>query len=171
MKNLSLYLFGALIMFPVLTMAQDKEVKRPDNIGVSDYDSFKNTSFDIKDESTTLKDNVMVIDKEVKEYAGIINTIGVDKLRNNLKALKESSDAVKKLNVRIGELKEQGQTLVEGAKNVKPRTKSPKAASNTKKSIKGLDLAKGDLSSIAGLLEEDIKLITDELKARGEPIE
>jgi len=170
MKKLILFLFLGLIFAPFLTMAQD-EVKRPKNIGVGDYDSFKNSSFDIKDESASLKDNVGQIDKEVKSYSGIMNTIGIEKLKANLKALKDSKDAVKKLTAKISELDDQGKALLEGVKNVQPRTKSPAAGKNTKASVKGLTIAKDDLKGVSSILEEDIKLISDELKARGEPIE
>ena len=61
--------------------------------------------------------------------------------------------------------------VLENAKNIKPRTKSPAATNNTKKSTKGLSIAKDNIKGVTGLLETDIKLITDELKSRGEPIE
>ena len=82
MKNLTILLIFGIIITPIILMGQD-EIKRPKNIGVSDFDSFKNTSFDIREESATLSENVGVIDNEIKNYAGIINTIGVEKLKTN----------------------------------------------------------------------------------------
>ncbi len=164
------YLLIALLLLPMVMLAQN-DVKRPKNIGNSDFDTFKNNSFDVKDESATLKENVTHIDKEIKTYSGIMNTIGVDKLKKNYKALKESQSAVKNLLAKLAELDEDGKRLAENAKNVKPKMKSISATNNTNKSLKGLKIAKTDLDEVKGLLETDIKLISEELKSRGEPIE
>lgn len=171
-KSILFVMFTCIFFLPGIMLAQDKEdVERPKDIGVSDFDNFKNTSFDIKDESATLKESVTHIDKEIKNYSGIINTIGVQKLKDDVKALYESQDAVKKLNEKIGKLDDQSKALLENAKNVSPKTKSLSATKNTDKSTKGLAIAKDDLKAVTNLLETDIKLINDELKARGEPIE
>ena len=171
-KSLVLLILLGLFISPGVMNAQDKEdVERPKNIGVSDFDSFKNSSFDVKDESASLKKDVTHIDNEIKTYSGVINTIGVQKLKENFKALIGIQKAIKELTKEIGELDEQGKSLLENAKNVKPKTKSPSATKNTKKSIQGLDIAKDNIKVVTELLETDIKIISDELKARGEPIE
>ena len=166
-----LFLIGIFITPGVLNAQEKKNVERPKNVGVSDFDSFKNSSFDIKDESATLKKNITHLDNEIKKYSGLINTIGVAKLKNDLKALRESSQAIKKLTEAIAKLDDQGKSMVENAKTIKPKTKSLGAVKNTNKSIKGLDFAKADLKSVTGLLENDLKVIIDELKKRGEPID
>ena len=176
MKKLAILLILGLIITPIIVKAQgdDKkkdEVKRPTNVGISNFDNFKNSSFDITDESSSLKKNVAIIDKEIKSYSGLMNTIGVDKLKKNFKALKESQVAIKKLTDRIGKLDNEGKILVQDAKNVKPKLKSVSATKNTNKSIKGLGVAKGEIKSVTALLNTDIKLISDELKSRGELIE
>ena len=171
-KSLVLLILLGIFIFPGVMNAQDKkDVERPKNIGVSDFDNFKNSSFDVKDESASLKENVTHIDNEIKNYSGVINTIGVQKLKENLKALQESQKAIRELSKEIGELDEQAKALLENAKNVKPKTKSISATKNTNKSTKGLGIAKDNLKVVTELLETDIKLITDELKARDEPIE
>jgi vacuolar-type H+-ATPase subunit I/STV1 len=169
MKQLiTMVLLGAFLI-PLSMYAQD--VQRPKNVGISEFDNFKNSSFDIKEESASLKADVKQIDDEVKGYSGVINTVGVDKLRTNLAALKGSKESVSKLNEKLGVLDEQGKTLVQKAKSVKPKMKSVGATKNTNSSVKGLNLAKDDLKAVGEMLDTDIKLITDELKARGEPIE
>ena len=169
MKKLIMLLAIGTFLSPAFMNAQD--VQRPKNMGNSDFDNFKNSSFDIKEESASLKKDVTQIDDEVKGYSGIINTIGVDKLRTNLAALRGSKESVSALNEKIGVLDEQGKTLLDNAKSVKPKMKSISATKNTNQSVKGLGLAKDDLKAVGGMLDADIKLITDELKSRGEPIE
>ena len=163
----------AILIFalsPFVLSAQD-DLERPKNIGVSDFDNFKNSSFDIKDESATLKESVTQIDNEIKNYSGVMNTISVEKIKTNLKALKDSKEAVATLTNRISSLDEKSKALLENAKNLKPKTKSIGATKNTNKSVKGLGIAKEDLKGVTDLLEADIKLLKDELTSRGEPIE
>lgn len=173
-KSFVFYILLSVFVSLGILQAQDeekKEVKRPKNIGVADYDNFKNNSFDILDESNSLQENVTHIDNEIKGYSGLINTIGVDKLKKNLAALKDTKSATETLLKKIGELAETGKELLTNVKSVSPKTKSLSASKNTKSSISVLDTSKGNVKSLSELLVADIKLITDELKSRGEVIE
>ncbi|MCR9250375.1 MAG: hypothetical protein NXI20_08110 [bacterium] len=158
------------ILIPVSLMAQD-DVDRPANIGDSEFDNFKNTSFDIREESFTLRESVTKIDEEIKNYSGVMNTIGVEKLKGNFKALLDTKTAIATIVNRIGELDNQSKDLLQNAKSLKPKTKSLKATKNTNASVKGLKLAKTDLDAVKEMLSANIELLTNELKSRGEPIE
>ncbi len=158
------------ILIPVSLMAQD-DVDRPANIGDSEFDNFKNTSFDIREESFTLRESVTKIDEEIKNYSGVMNTIGVEKLKGNFKALLDTKTAIATIVNRIGELDNQSKDLLQNAKSLKPKTKSLKATKNTNASVKGLKLAKTDLDAVKEMLSANIELLTSELKSRGEPIE
>jgi hypothetical protein len=172
-KFIKTVLILCLSVFAYVGYAQEeaKAPERPSDVGVSDFDSFKNTSFDIVTASENLKKNVGQIDKEVKTYSGVMNTIAADKLRGNLTALRGLNKETETLKLKIGELDNQGKELLGNAKTVTPKMKSIEATSLTKKSVKGLDFAKGNINNITTLLQTDMKLLTDELKARGEPIE
>jgi len=132
MNKLSIFLFACIAM-PLMIMAQD-DVSRPKNVGISDFDDFKNSSFDVREESASLNDNVSQLDSEIKNYSGVINTIGVDKLKKDLAALKGSKDAVKVLNDKIGDLDNDGKKMAENAKKVTPKMKSVSATKNTNQS-------------------------------------
>lgn len=171
-KTLPFLLLTCLSTMAFVSNAQEEKTpERPQDIGVGDFDTFKNTSFDIVTASDNLKKDVNQVDKEVKSYSGVLNTVAPEKLKANLKALRGFSKETEVLKEKISELDNQGKELLTNAKNVTPKMKSLDATSNTKKSVKGLDFAKGNLNSINTLLQEDIKLLSDELKARGEPIE
>ena len=173
-KSFVFYILLSVFASLGILQAQDeekKEVKRPKNIGVADYDNFKNNSFDVLDESKSLLENVTHIDNEIKGYSGIMNTIGVEKLKKNLTALTESKSSVEILLKKIGELAETGQGLLTNVKSVSPKTKSLSASKNTKTSISGLDTSKGNLTDLSNLLVADITLVTDALKSKGEIIE
>lgn len=168
----SLFILAAIVL-PGLLFAQDSEKapKRPENIGVSDFDSFKNGSFDILDESTSLKTDATRIDSEVKNYAATISSVTLDKLKTDFKALKGIAESSKALTAKIGDLDNQGKDLLAAAKNVTPRTKSPVATGNTNKSIKGLDASRKNLDAVSTLVTTNTKLLSDELKKRGETVE
>jgi hypothetical protein len=169
LRALSLALL-TLLVATTAVQAQDKP-KRPGDISVSEFDTFKNTSFDIVDASHNLKNNVTTIDNEIKNYSGVINTVAPDKLKKDLAALKGSKKEAETLADRISKLADQGKEMVGKAKDVTPKMKSLDATSITNKSIKGLDTAKGYLAGIGTLVDTNVTLITDELKKRKEPIE
>lgn len=171
MKNL---FFTVLILSSLATaslLAQDKTVSRPGDIGDSEFDNFKNNSFNVLEESTKLKNDLKTIDDEVKSYSGIMSTIATDKIKGNYKALTGIRKEVESVNANISELDDKGKDMVENAGKVTPKMKSIKATANTKKSVEGLEIAKGNLKSITDMLQEDTRLLADELKSRGEPIE
>jgi len=164
-------IFSLMLMMLAPAFVFGQDMNRPKDMGNSDFDDFKNSSFDIYDESFKLKQNVDHINKEVTEYSGIINTVGIDKLKNHYKALTETHSAIQELSQNIGELDEQSADMVSNAKDVSPKMKSLTATKNTNNSVKALGVAKDNLNAVRSTVESDIKLIKDELSARGEPIE
>lgn len=171
MKKILLAVLMLTLTLPGLTQTQDAPPKRPENMGVSDFDTFKNNSFDILDESTKLKTEATRIDTDVKSYSAGLASVSVDKLKADLKAIRQVGQSSKELSTRIGSLDEQGKELLASAKSVKPMTKSPAATNNTNKSIKGLDVSRKNLDQVTELVSTNTKLLTDELKKRGETVE
>lgn len=167
-KILSPFFF--LLICQILT-AQDQPPRRPDNIGVSDFDSFKNNAFDIVDESNRLKNDALRIDNEIKNAGSVLTSFSVDKIRQDIRALRGIKQSSEALVEKIGSLDEEGKALLSNARNVNPRTKAPAATSNTNRSIQGLDYARKNLKTVADLVESNTKKLADELKARGEDIE
>jgi Skp family chaperone for outer membrane proteins len=167
MKKFTLFL---LTLFATAAFAQDP-VKRPENVGIGDFDTFKNTSFDSQDESIDLNKNANKLDQEIKGYAGVLSTISVPKLKADLAALREIHQSQKALRQKLGSLDEQGKTLVSKAKEVTPKLKVPQATGNTNKSIKALEATRKNLDGVTGLITSNSKLLIDELKKRGETVE
>lgn len=168
MKTLNLV---ALLTLVLTFSIHAQDIEEPKDIGVAEYDDFKNSSFDIMKESATLNKSATTIDNEVKSYSGVMNTISIDKLKQNYKALKEGTEAVGTLSEELAELNGKSQDVLSSAKNIKPKMKSVGAVKNTNKSIQALDASKADLSATKELLSNNMKLIGDELKSRGEMIE
>ena len=160
-----------LLIVSISAFAQDEEevLQRPADIKVSDYDEFKNTSFDTYDESRKLVRNVAVIDNDVKNYAGVMKSVLTPKLLDDLKALVAIKNSSEALSAKIASLDEKGKDLAANSK--KAGLKAPAAGKNTNSSVSALNKSKGHLNTVTDMLNADMKLIKDELKARGEPIE
>lgn len=170
MKKNTLILLALFAFLATNLYAQDP-VKRPENVGIGDFDSFKNTSFDSQDESIKLNKDVNKLDQEIKGYAGVLSTISVPKLKTDLEALRGIHKSQKALREKLGSLDEQGKTLVSKAKDVTPKLKVPQATGNTNKSIKALEATRKNLDGVTGLITSNSKLLIDELKKRGEKVE
>jgi hypothetical protein len=172
MKKFIYFLFVLAVVAPQLTQAQDeKPPKRPDNVGASDFDTFKESSFDILDESAKLKTDATKIDTDVKAYAATISNASLEKLKADFSAIKGVSKSSKELSAKIGVLDEQGKSLLASAKDFSPKMKAPAVTNNTKKSISGLDFSKKNLDVVSGLVATNSKLLADELKKRGQTVE
>lgn len=160
-----------VLSVPGTLLAQDDAPKRPENMGVSDFDVFKNNSFDILDESAKLKADATRLDTNVKSYSAGLAAVSVEKLRADFKAFRGIGKSSKELSTRISDLNGQSKAMLDQAKSLKPMTKSPQATGNTNKSVKGLDHSKKNLDAVVALVDGNVKLLGDELKKRGESIE
>lgn len=124
------------------------DLERPDNIGVSDFDNFKNSSFDVYYNVGKLDVNLAKVEENLIVYKKDKANMDVNSLKSDVKSLNEINEAFPKLQGELKQLKGQGETMVKNAKNVKPKMKAPKAAKNTKKSVTALDKANAILDYI-----------------------
>lgn len=171
MKQVYMIMLAVALVSAAPLFAQDKAPTRPGDIGESEFDNFKNSSFNILEESTKLDENLKHIDEEIKTYSGVMSTVSTEKIKGHYKALTGVKGEVETINSNIGELDDKGKDMLANANKVTPKMKSIKATANTKKSVEGLDAAKNKMKSITQMLQDDMKLLGDELKSRGEPIE
>ena len=165
------YAIALIFAFVTTALLAQDPVKRPENIGIGDFDNFKNTAFDSQIESIDLNKNSTKLDQEIKGYAGVLSTISVPKLKADLEALRGIHKSQKALREKLGSLDDQGKSLVSKAKEVTPKLKVPQATGNTNKSIKALESTRKNLDGVTGLITSNSKILIDELKKRGETVE
>jgi hypothetical protein len=117
-----------------MVLAQD-DLEKPKDMGVSEFDEFKNNAFAIFKKSQDFK---KMVDEGQKFTADDVKA--VDDLKNDLAALQEKSEA-----------------LVKKAKDVKPMTKAPAATKNTQASVKALKRSGENLAYVTDNMvkEED----------------
>jgi hypothetical protein len=169
MKSCLTFLF--FLLFIAFVNGQDKPPKNPDNVGVAEFDTFKNNSFEIMNQSIRADSDIMRIDNEVKTYAGVMSQVNKDKLTKNYKAIMELNKYRKTLVTRVGELDDQGKAVLSSAKSFSPKTKSLTAVSNTNKALKALDLSRKHLTNSAVLMKSNAEILSKELATRGEKVE
>ncbi len=117
------------------------DLKRPDNIGDSDFDNFKNSAFDIYFNVGKLDENLKKVESNLVEYQKDKSNINIASLKSDIKSLNEINDGLAKLQNETATLKSKSETMVKEAKNITPKMKAPKAVSNTNKSVTALDQA------------------------------
>lgn len=156
------------IFFATLASAQDA---RPKDINVSEVDDFKNLSFDVLGNADTLKSSMTAIDNEIKTYSGVMNTMSLEKLWANYKAISGALASSTDLYAQIGQLIPQGSQVLETAKSIQPKPKSVPAVTSTNKSIKALNDSKASLDTVKDLMASNLTILKEELSSRGEIVE
>lgn len=161
-----------LLMFTAGALyAQDTPPKPPGDMGVDQFDAFKNNSFNIMNESIKTDKDITTLDNQVKSYSGSITNTSIDNLRADYKAVLDLSKVKKNLVDKIGQLDNQGKEVITAAKSFTPKLKSVTAVNNTNKAVQALDFSRKKLTNSGALLKADADLLTKELKARGEKVE
>lgn len=74
-----------LMIMPSILLAQDKEMKKPKDAGIAEFDEFKNKAFGIYKNSLKFKTMVDTGDKFTVE-----DVRAVDKLQEDARAMKDS---------------------------------------------------------------------------------
>lgn len=127
MKKFVVLLFASLFSWVLYAQEETKQMlEKPKDISILEFDDFKNSSFNIYEKSVHYK-----------------------KMADGDEGLKaEDVTEAKKLKDDVATLSKKADDLIEKAKNVKPKTKSPAAIKNTKKSVDALNAAKDNLKYI-----------------------
>lgn len=157
-------LFGMTFLFAGNVNAQDEkygDMERPNNIGVSNFDNFKNSAFDIYYNIGKLDVNLAKVEENLISYKKDADNINYQSLKSDVKSLNEINEAIPKLQSEVKGLKGESETMIKNAKNIKPRTKSPKAVGNTKKAVKALDAANDRAKILVDRQKIALKLATE----------
>lgn len=148
---LVLAIFGLTILFGNNLNAQDEkygDLERPANVGDSDFDNFKNSSFDVYYNVGKLDVNLKKVETNLISYKENPDNIDFNSLRSDIKALNEINAALPKLQSEITSLKGKSEAMVKGAKDFKPKLKAPKAIKNTNQSVTALDKANDRMKTL-----------------------
>jgi hypothetical protein len=117
------------------------DLTRPDNVGDSKFDNFKNSCFDIYFNVGKLDENLKKVETNLVEYQKDKSNINIASLKSDITSLNDIGASLIKLQGETTSLKNESQAMVKDAKNFTPKLKAPKAISNTNKSVTALDKA------------------------------
>lgn len=167
-KKFSKLFFAAIISFSFLFAgninAQDEQygdLERPDNVGNSDFDNFKNSSFDVYYNVGKLDVNLKKVETNLMSYKENPDNVDVSSVRADIKSLKEIGEAMPKLQSEITSLKGKSDAMVKGAKDFKPKLKAPKAIKNTNQSVTALDKANERMKTLVEDQKAALKTATE----------
>lgn len=137
-----------------------KALIKPADIGVADYDAFKNSSFSLKDEVLKTDKSYDQLSKEVVKYAKGGKKLTYKNVSSDLNKVKNIKTTVKALNDRVGSLAETGKKLSTGAAGVKPGNKVQQATTNTNTSLQAVDLSREILKGLTKKVDADMGTLT-----------
>jgi len=165
MKSLTcflfLLLFSAFYISGQTTKEEAQKLKRPGDCGVSQYDDFKNSSFNLLSELLKTDTNYEQIKGDISGYVEGEKEVTVDGVKGDITRLKKLKGSLESMDERVATLATDGNDLLQNATKVKPVTKVKAATDNTKDSMQAVDLSKKMIDEMSGQVEEDIKSLTD----------
>ncbi|MBN1251779.1 MAG: hypothetical protein JXR51_01175 [Bacteroidales bacterium] len=134
-------------------------LERPKDIGNSDFDGFKNNSFDTYFNTCKIEANLKEIEGNVEKYNADKENIDANALKSDLKSLTDINTSINGLREDLKTLKDKSENMASKAKTLTPKTKSLKAVQNTKKSTEAINQAKSKMPVIAQTNAELIKSV------------
>ncbi len=173
MKNLRFFatvlllVFSFTLVYSQTKREEAKKLTRPKPCGVCQYDEFMNSSFDLKDQVLRTDIDYDKLTSDIEGYISGDKAISIDAIKSDISKVKRIKESLKTFDDRVVELTKDGNELLEDATKVKPVTKVKPATSNTKDSLKAVDISKGLLGELGEKVEEDVKKL-EELLAKAE---
>jgi len=155
---------GLSFLFAGNINAQDEkygDLERPANVGNSDFDNFKNSSFDVYYNVGKLDVNLKKVETNLMSYKENKDNLDVASVKADIKSLKEIGEAMPKLQSEITSLKGKSDAMVKGAKDFKPKLKAPKAIKNTNESVTALDKANERMKTLVDDQKAALKAATE----------
>jgi len=168
LASLTLALAGTLSLMAQSLQEQSQALKRPADCGVTDYDAFKNSSFILKDDVAKTDKNYEQVTTDIGKYATSEKEVTVDNVNADINKVKDVKNSVKTFDDKVVQLTETGKTLSSNVTSIKPITKIKPATTNTKDSVKAVDLSRDILKGLSTKVDADLETLNGLLvKAEG----
>ncbi|MFI5202967.1 MAG: hypothetical protein ACHQF2_00610 [Flavobacteriales bacterium] len=137
--TLFLPVFFVLGAFTIAPEEEEKELKRPGNIGDSGIDDYVNQCFDNYEGVIATDKNLATIEKDLEKIEKDGNKIKSD--ADILKRLYAIQGEIRKRDDNIKGLDSRAAGVLQSAKDLKPVTKAPKATKNVNTATKALKIS------------------------------
>jgi hypothetical protein len=143
------------------------KLQRPKDCGVTDYDSFKNASFNLLGEVKKTDLNYAKVKTDIDGYLTGGKEATVDGVKSDINRMKAILKSIEDMDDRVKRLTEEGNDLLQNAKDVKPVTKVKAATSNTKDSIKAVDVSKDLMKELTETATGDLDKLVEKVTELG----
>ena len=159
-----IFVFSFVITSDAQTARDEaKKLKRPKDCGISDYDSFKNSSFKLLAEVLKTDVNYEQVKTDINGYLTGDQKPTVDGINADMKRLTAILKSIKVMDDRVANLTKDGNDLLKNAKSVKPVTKAKPASSNTKNSLKAVVASKDLMKELTTSVTGDVGALTKKM--------
>jgi len=145
------------------TMEKAKKLERPKDCGVSNYDHFKNSSFNLLEEVLKTDKNYKKTRTEIRGYLSgekEATRNGIDTEINKAKAVLKSVQA---MDERVKKLTADGNKLSHDIAGIEPPGASRQASYNTKTSMDAVHLSDNLMHAIADTVTLDIQVLVHKI--------
>lgn len=164
MKKITLSLLmilavSAVTVFAQTTVEQAEELKKPVDCGVDQYDSFKNSAFDLKDDLLKSTKNHEQLSADIRLYETGEREKNTINLAGDAAKMRQLKNSMGDFDDRVNTLASEGKGLADNVAKVKPITKVKQATENTKKSMKAVDVSKSLLKELKTNVEKDLETL------------
>ncbi len=162
MKTIFTLALAFMFAAPLFSQAkeEEKDLKRPGDIGDSEVDGFVNQSYDLYESTLATDKNLKTIEADLEKIEKEGNKIKSD--ADILKRLYAIQGEIRARDEKAKPLDNKAVEMAKHAKEIKPINKVPKATKNVNSATKALDKTKA-------MTPEQVKK-TDELLARAKKI-
>jgi hypothetical protein len=148
---------GTISIMAQTLQQQATALKKPADCGVTDYDAFKNSSFTLKDDVAKTDKNYETVSADIAKYASSEKPVTIDNVKADITKVKEVKTSLKTFDEKVVSLTETGKNLSSNVTKVKPITKVKPATTNTKDSVKAVDLSRDILKSLSSKVDVDME--------------
>ncbi|MCB9012796.1 MAG: hypothetical protein H6539_02015 [Bacteroidales bacterium] len=156
---LAILSFTSVSLFAQTLQEQAKALPRPADCGVADYDAFKNSSFTLKDDVVKTDKNYEEVTTDIAKYSTSEKPVTVANVKSDISRVKSVKSSLQTFDDKVVKLTDDGKSLTENVTKVKPVTKIKPATSNTKDSVKAVDLSRDMLKELGTKVDADLETL------------
>lgn len=167
MKTLSMlftFIFVLTAAFSQSVVEDAEKLKKPVDCGVGQYDAFKNSSFELKDDLLKSTKNHARLREDIAKYDTGEREKNAVNLGGDMAKMRQMKNSMGDFDERVNRLAGDGKTLAENVTGVRPVTKVKQATDNTKTSMRAVDLSRDLLKELKTNVDKDLEKLEKYMK-------
>jgi hypothetical protein len=167
MKTISMlfaFIFVLTTAYPQSVVEDAEKLKKPVDCGVDQYDAFKNSAFDLKDDLLKSTKNHAQLSEDIAKYETGEKEKNAINLGGDLVKMRQLKNSMGDFDDRVSQLGNDGKSLAANVSKVRPITKVKQATDNTKTSTRAVDLSRELLKELKTNVDKDLEKLDKYMK-------